>query len=359
MSKIGAFLIHPRDRVDMENYRRIAKLMPTRFLRFYSKHMKPGVVSEIEYNGVKIYLVGVFNFPRDLTRRSVLEGASFAVNELGAKVIGLGALTAPVTVGGKYLVNKLPSDIVITTGNSLTAAMTAEGVVKTASVKGWNLRDTEIAIVGATGSVGVGVSHLLVENLESPNLLLISRTERKLINLSKDLIFKNQQAKIYIADDIRAIKNSGIVVMLTSGPDVILSKNILKKDVVVYDITQPSNISPAILKERTDLLVIDGALVTTPGLDWGFDLRLPSETSFACLAETIFLTENGDIFKNEDFTGSVKTETARRMAGKAREHGFEHARLTSFRRLILKEEMRGGIYLVPEKKLSKSTITML
>ena len=358
MSKIGAFLIHPRDRVDMEKYNWLAHLAPMSLLKWCCKHKKPSVVSQVKYKDTEIYLVGVFGFPADLTRQAVLRGAEFAIEKLGAHVIGLGALTACVTAGGKWLLDKLPSDVVITNGNSLTAAMTAEGIQEAAVLKGWNLNDgSTVAILGATGSVGTGVSYLLVDDLISPNLLLESRTLRKLENLKKELTIKNTKAQIEISANIDDVRKANLVIVLTSGPDVLLKEKHLRYGAVVYDITQPSNIGYEILKKRHDLLVIDGALVTTPELDWGFDLRLPNETSFACLAETIFLAEDGDDYKDLDFTGSVKTETARAMAYAAGMHGFAHAPLTSFRRAVVKQP-KGQIYLINEKYLTKMNLLL-
>lgn len=357
MAKIGAFLIHPRDRVDMEKYTRLACLAPTRVLKWYSKRIKPRIISYVKYRGVEIYLVGVFSFPEDLNRQSVLKGAQFAVEKLGAEVIGLGALTAPITAGGKWLLNKLPSNVTVTNGNSLTAAMTAQGIQEAAAVKGWDLNDgTTIAILGATGSVGTGVSHLLAEDLVSPNFLLVSKTLRKLENLEKELAAKNPDARIEISANIDEVRKAGLVIVLTSGPDVLLREKHLRHGAVVYDITQPSNIGHEILKRRHDLLVIDGALVTTPELDWRFDMRLPDETSFACLAETIFLAENDDDrYKNFDFAGTVSVETARRMAYAAGKHGFTHAPLTSFRRAVVKQA-KGEVYLIKEKYLNKMSL---
>ncbi|MFH1392117.1 MAG: hypothetical protein ABIG90_00330 [bacterium] len=360
MSKIGAFLIHPRDRVDMEKYNWLAHLVPTPLLKWYCKHKKPGIVSHVRYKDMEIYLVGVFSFPTDLTRQDVLRGAKFAVEKLGAQVVGLGALTACVTAGGKWLLDKLPSDAIVTNGNSLTAAMTVEGVQKAAALKGWNLNsNTTIAILGATGSVGTGVSHLLIEDLAEPKLLLVGRSLRKLDALEHELKSKNPQACIETSANIADVRKAGMIIVLTSGPDVLLEAKHLRHEAVVYDITQPSNISPEILKKRHDLLVIDGALVTTPDIDWGFDLRLPEETSFACLAETIFLAENGEHkYTNYDFTSTVNVETARAMARAAGKHGFTHAPLTSFRRLVLKEAMKEQIYLVKEKYLNKMSLLL-
>jgi len=359
MSKIGAFLIHPRDRVDMEKYNWLAHLAPMSLLKWCCKHKKPSVVSHVKYKDTEIYLVGVFGFPADLTRQAVLRGAEFAIEKLGAHVIGLGALTACVTAGGKWLLDKLPSDVVITNGNSLTAAMTVEGAQEAAALKGWNLNsDTTIAILGATGSVGTGVSNLLAEELVKPKLLLVGRSLRKLDALESELKTKNPQAEIETSANVADVRKADLVIVLTSGPNVLLEAKHLGYETIVYDITQPSNISPKILKKRHDLLVIDGALVTTPGLDWGFDLRLPDETSFACLAETIFLAENSDDgYASEDFTGPVRVETARRMVREARKHGFGHASLTSFRRPVVKQA-KGEVYLINEKYLTKMSLLL-
>lgn len=372
MRKDFVFLVHPRDRMDWENGFWPARLIPSRkVLRWIGKQMKRKELSAVEYKGITGHLLAVSLLPEQMFTKNglpqkwaqqyVLEACQFAIEELGVGVIGLGALIAPLTLGGKWLLDKLPDDVVITNGNSLTAAMTAQGVQEAATLKEWNLNNgsAQIALLGAAGSVGTGVSHLLVEDLTSPNILLVGRSLRKIESLERELTAKNPNAKIETSAYAPHVKKADLVVVLTSGPDVILQDKDLKYGAVVYDITQPSNISHKILKKRHDLLVIDGALVATPGLHWGFDLRLPEETSFACLAETIFLAENGDDgYKSEDFTGPVKVETAKKMMREAGRHGFSHASLTSFRKLVLKELMRDQIYLINEKYLTKMTLLL-
>jgi len=300
-----------------------ARLLPTSLLRGIGKKMKPSVVSHVHYNGHEGWLVGTYRFPEGLTRQSVLNACLFAVEKLDANVIGLGALTAPITAGGKWLLKRLPSDVIITSGNSLTAAVTAEGVQSAAELKGYDLNTAQIAILGATGSVGTGVSQLLIEDIESPNLLLISRTQRKLEKLKQELLSTNNNATIDVSTNLADTKNAELIVVLTSGPGVVLTEDNIREHAVVYDITQPSNISLAIFENRPDLLIIDGGLVSTPGLDWGFNMRLPTDTSFGCLAETIFLAENGG-FENLELTGPVNVETARYMARVAKQ--YEHGK---------------------------------
>jgi len=54
----------------------------------------------------------------------------------------------------------------------------------------------------------------------------------------------------------------------------------------------------------------------------------------------------------------VNVETARTMAYAAGKHGFTHAPLTSFRRLVLKETMKDKIYLVDKKYLPKVSMLL-
>jgi len=367
MKKKFAFLVHPRDREDWENTFWPARFLSKDMLNYIGQKIKNKELSHVIYKGVEGYLINIPLLPEyilskpRLVQKYVL-GASTRLIDLGVNVIGLGALLAPITIGGEWLRKKLlqlypNKNIIVTNGNSLTAAMTAEGVQQAAELRNLQLSSIKIAIIGATGSVGTGVSQLLAGEIEQPHFLLISRTITKLENLKKKILNVNAAADIELDTSLIHVKNVNLVVVLTSAAGTILEDANLKEHAVVYDVTQPSNISQSIINGRQDLLVIDGGLVSTPGLDWGVNLRLPENTSFGCLAETMFIAENGG-FGNFDFTGEVNINTAKEMAKVAKEHGFVHAPLTSFRRLVLKEEMRGQIYLAERKYLKKFSLLL-
>jgi predicted amino acid dehydrogenase len=80
-------------------------------------------------------------------------------------------------------------------------------------------------------------------------------------------------------------------------------------------------------------LIIDGGIVSTPGIDYHFDLGLPPETTFACVAETLILAAEGKY--DSCLVGKVQLEKVKEMIKLAKKYNFTHAPFRSFGKLIL------------------------
>ena len=186
MSKNFAFLVHPRHRMDFCRGFWPGHFLPNAGLKYIGKKMKKRLLSHIFYEELEGHLIATSLLPEQIlakprfAQQCTLEASCFAIEKFDVSVIGLGALLAPITFGGTWLAKQLAKlypdrDITVTSGNSLTAAKTAEGVQEVAAIKGFNLHDGthQIAVLGATGSVGSGACQLLTEDLVKPNFLLI------------------------------------------------------------------------------------------------------------------------------------------------------------------------------------------
>jgi len=200
----------------------------------------------------------------------------------GAGVIGLGALTATATGGGELF--RARTDVGVTNGNAFTAAITAESVLRALP----SAPRPGIALVGATGSVGSAVARLLAR-AGVPELLLVGRTATTLAALAAELEDLGPAA-VRTSRDMPDVRGAGLVVLLTSATDALLRSEHLAEGAVVIDDTQPRNTAPDLPRRRPDVLVLDGGIVTTPGIvRRGGDIGLPRDQSFACLAETLLL----------------------------------------------------------------------
>ncbi len=76
----------------------------------------------------------------------------------GAKILGLGGFNSVITRGGQRVVGK---GIAVTTGNTLSSVMAADGIRKAAAGRGVDLAKAHVAAIGATGAVGRLASLLL------------------------------------------------------------------------------------------------------------------------------------------------------------------------------------------------------
>jgi len=133
------------------------------------------------------------------------------------------------------------------------------------------------------------------------------------------------------AKDISAVRTADLVVLLTSSADCLLRSEHLKPGAIVLDDTQPRNTDPALLTERPDVRIIDGGLVSVPGMRMTNNIALPRGYAYACLAETMLLALEGH---SDHFSiGTPTLEQADymlRLAHKHRQFGFDLAPFHSF-----------------------------
>src|SRR5690606_20271943 len=109
---------------------------------------KTGVEAEGWFVGCSLTSRQMIELPEPFVLKRIAQAARKAA-ELGARIVGLGAFTAVVGDGG-ITVSRLV-DVPITTGNSYTVATALQGLEWAARSMGRDLRDSEVAILGATG----------------------------------------------------------------------------------------------------------------------------------------------------------------------------------------------------------------
>jgi fatty aldehyde-generating acyl-ACP reductase len=241
----------------------------------------------------------------------------------GAELIGLGALTAPAMSGGRKLAKR--EDVGVTNGNAFTASATVEAIQRMAASLEHKPR---IALVGATGSVGAAVTKTLAAFDTAESYVLIGRNQKKL----NELLEICGSERSITSQDMAACVDADIVVLMTSATDTLLKSEHLKQNAIVIDDTQPRNTTPEMLAERPDVVLIDGGLVATEGLNRkGRTIGLPANISFACLAETALLALSGH--KGHGVIGDPSLEQVQRMRSIADDNnhlGFHLAAPTAF-----------------------------
>jgi predicted amino acid dehydrogenase len=248
---------------------------------------------------------------KDLAKKRIFQAIKKA-EKLGAKVIGLGALTSPITNGGIDLIDEV--DARITNGNTLTAAVV---FYHTKILINQNPHIKKIAIVGATGSVGRAISKLMSKTFDGKKYLLFARTEKNLLKLIEEMRKTTPKEKIQgYLNDLSKLNKADLIIVTTSAADAFIKKEHLKKGVTIYDITQPRNVDTSILKNRPDVFFIEGGLVQIPSLEAKLPFGLPSKTVFACFAETVLLAaENYKTEKIDShiFVGKVKLKLVQKI----------------------------------------------
>jgi predicted amino acid dehydrogenase len=290
------FIVHPRQASELH------AMSGASLLRRYSKDeaefirracCSPAMVAgEVTLRGssVRGEVIGAVRMPETmLTRdgfRAVVEAAQLAALR-GAAVVGLGALTAPVTAGGSLLLPHLPSGITVTNGNALTAVVAKENVM--AALSAGRAGANTVAVLGATGSVGVAGSRLLAD--EGPDLILIGRSAAQL-----DKRLGGLAHVATLSDDMARVADADVVLVLTSDPSARLRPQMLKQGAVVVDLAQPANVPAGEYGEfrRAGIPVAQGGIVQLPGYRCTQDFFLGGpEDTFACLAETYLMASTG------------------------------------------------------------------
>jgi predicted amino acid dehydrogenase len=329
-----AFLVHPRANLS-EDMARVAKplgLLPERLYDVALRRLPvpPMTMATIHVAGRHVGHVVLVPFgarhmlaqpveARDRVGRAV----DHAV-DLGASVVGLGALTAPVTAGGVSLRSR--SDIAVTNGNAFTAAIVHDQVrdLLQRSPSG------RVAVVGATGSVGTTVAKMVARNRDADDLLLVARNERRLESLRCNL--SGRGVAVHSTTDLHAIRSADVVVLLTAAAGSVLESEHLADGAVVLDATQPRNTSTDLARERRDVRILDGGIVSIPSLEVrGGNVGLPNGRAYACFAETALLALSGH--QGHFSIGIPDLDQVEEIRTLAREHahlGFTVAAPTSF-----------------------------
>ncbi len=349
-----AFLIHPLDiKRDVARRYPWASRLPEWVLEQMLKFLRPQVLGKV--TGVRSavgetegWLIGVPMTPRGFMTderralRLLLRSCQIA-HQLGAHIVGLGAFTAIVGGKGKWIAEHSP--VPVTTGNSYTVATALEATVTAARWLGYDLENTCVAIVGATGSIGRACSALIAHGLwlsggdgaraRPCELVLIGRNKDALQEIAEQ-VNPDGSLKIEISQDVASgLKEADIVLACSSSVASIIEPDCLKPGAVVCDVARPRDVSEKVRDQRDDVLVFDGGIVEIPGHPrWEFSIGLPDNLTLACVAETMILALDGKVTDSYTVGPEIRPPQVYEMAQLARKHGFRVSGLRSFEQVL-------------------------
>ncbi|RQD76215.1 MAG: shikimate dehydrogenase, partial [Candidatus Syntrophonatronum acetioxidans] len=190
-----AFIIHPIELSDIYRKFGFLRYFPQKIVEALIKRMSPFKVSEITgikspYGETKGWFVTcpltsrqMVELPLDFVLNKIIQAGKVG-QELGADIIGLGAMTSVVGDAGITIAKNL--EAAVTTGNSYTVATALEGTKKAAQLMDIDLEKAEVLVVGATGSIGSAAARILAR--ECRYLTLLARDERKLDYLARQIM---------------------------------------------------------------------------------------------------------------------------------------------------------------------------
>ncbi|MEN6326194.1 MAG: aminotransferase class III-fold pyridoxal phosphate-dependent enzyme [Syntrophomonas sp.] len=409
-----AFIIHypaPEDVIhNNPSFSQFNRSELYQFMAWQSSLDEPGVCCHMpairSLNGemAEGWMIGIPYGARELMtlpRETTVEVIKKAVDrghELGAGIIGLGALTSVVTRGGRAVLDR---DVAITSGNSFTTLMAMEALFAGARKMHIDMKNAWGAVVGATGSIGRACALLLSEQLSRITLLgnpdHFNSSHRRLNSLASEIIklaFQRRDAGIMSGlaswldklfndleknrallseklnekllqhegislDDLEIIcmelgidcplkisldipatlPNCDMIVAASSSPEYIIYPQHLQPGTVVCDVARPADVAPEVYKQRDDVLILEGGLVQYPEpVAFGPNLGYRDGVNLACLSETVLLALEGD-FQDYSIGSKLSLETLEYMRMLGQKHGFGLAGLMMNDREIADEEI--------------------
>jgi len=343
-----AFIIHPIDpKKDVaRKYPVLGKLLTEGQINFFSRFFPPVYISEIRgirsaYNGKELtgWFIACPFTPQTMLRLPVesvyrkIVACGHKAEQLGARLLGLGAYTSVVGDGGRTIADRLAMPV--TNGDAYTVFMAIEAVREAARLMDIDLRQASAAVVGAAGTIGRVCAQILAR--EVPTLTLIGRRQDGLDAVRAEC--EGYAAKVTAGLDVRAIYEADLILTVTSATTAIIEPEHLRPGAVVCDVARPRDVSVRVAQVRDDVLVIEGGMVEVPGpVDFGFDFGFPPGKSYACMAETMALALEG---RYEDYSvgKNISLERVREIGEIAGRHGFRLSGFRSFERAVTDEQI--------------------
>jgi predicted amino acid dehydrogenase len=348
-----AFVIHPLSVDFIFNHPQLKYLrfVPNRLLEWLMANVRPlylsrvtGVRSSATGKEVEGYLLGLGATPRELMRRKPsftyrrLIVASRMAQQMGARIMGLGAFTKVVGDAGMTVAYK--SEIAITSGNSLTVAATLEAAKQAVIKMGVeDLTEGRAVVIGATGAIGSVCSRLIAQAIR--DVVLVAPRPEKLIALKRTIEEETPGARVLVATDAGShLAGADLVVTTTTAiGQRVIDVLKLKPGCVVCDVARPPDVKEEEARLRPDVLVVESGEILLPGdPDFGFDIGLPPGVAYACLAEAAVLAMEGR-FENFTLGRNIEMEKVKEMYRLFKKHGLKLEGLRSFGRYVTDEEI--------------------
>ncbi|MCL5676492.1 MAG: shikimate dehydrogenase [Firmicutes bacterium] len=340
-------MVHPLDVSYYASKFPFAQRLPDSVLEGVGRFLPPLKVARIrgvesEHNQAEGWFVGctltsrqMLTLPEPFVLHKIIQTGKLA-ERLGARILGLGAFTKVVGDAGITVAKNL--QIPVTTGNSYTVATGLEETRRAAVVMGHDLATCEVAVVGATGSIGSVAAQILAREVR--HLTLVGRDERKLDRLARTITGRTGLVPKVTVNLRQALSRADVILSSSSAVDAIIQPEDLKPGAVVCDLARPRDVAAQVAEARDDVLVLDGGVVAVPGdhVDLGFNFGFPPGTVMACMAETMILAlEN----RYESFTlgRDLTVEQVDEIAALAVKHGFRTTGFRSFERALTEQEV--------------------
>lgn len=350
------FIIHPIDIHDVYRKFPFARRLPTGLVETALSFAPPIRVSHI--TGVESksataegWFVSapltprlMMGLPEPRVTRKIIAACRSAA-ELGAKVVGLGALTS--VVGDAGITIRKNVDVAVTTGNSYTVATAIDATEKAARLMDIDMDGANVLVLGASGSIGKVLSYIMAD--QGRHLTLCARDLDRLQKVAGSIRESTGMVPRVSRDLKASLRQADVILCVSSAIDALIEPDDLKPGALVCDVSRPRNVSVEVKRKRDDVLIIEGGVVNVPGdVQFNFDFGFPPGTSYACMAETMILALEEN-YTDWSLGRDIALDRVTGIAKLARKHGFEVSGFRSFEKPVTGEE----IEVIKEKARKK------
>ncbi|OQA56392.1 MAG: Long-chain acyl-(acyl-carrier-protein) reductase [Candidatus Omnitrophica bacterium ADurb.Bin277] len=256
----------------------------------------------------------------------------------GFGIVALGGFTS--IAGEKYGEEFLKQiHIPVTTGNTLTAALAVEGVLKAARLMETDISKAKVAVIGGAGDIGSACARVMA--FSAKEVTIVSRSPANLRKMEKE-IKSIRHAKFHgTSDAVKAVRDADIVIGAASSPHSLLELRHFKNGAIVCDVGFPKNIVYGDV-DRGDILVFAGGICSIPcEFQTGLEIGLPSTRMlYGCFSEAIVLALEE---RYENFSwgkGHITREKMDEILELAQKHGFSLAPFFWSGGIITDDEVR-------------------
>ncbi len=243
---------------------------------------------------------------------------------LGVSIVGLGGFTSICCDEGAAFVGQV--NAMVTSGNTYTAALAVQGVLEAAVRTELPLEQATLAVIGATGDIGSGVTRALASRVR--RVIIAARNDQRLREFSDELARYGARSTTIVKHVREAVSQAEVIVSATSAVTTVVEPSDLQPGTILCDIAIPHSISREVRRLRDDILVFDGGMAKFPPLElmkrnqrWS-NLFPQTTEVYGCLAETVILALDGHVGNFSVGRGYITPEKIATITTMAEKHAF-------------------------------------
>lgn len=219
----------------------------------------------------------------------VLNAVRYAVKK-GAQIVVLTGFTSIVCDDERYLVEIIRhNNIIVTSGNTLTAALAIEGILEASKWLEVNPANLTMAVIGATGDIGSICAQILSKRFKK--VILCSRNIQHDDPIVKRVSFFANEVTVE-NDSSKAVKKADVVLLATSSFIPLVNPSDIKPYSIICDVSLPHNLIHDLLGRRKDIFAFDGGRSTTRNCrskNRGWLDFVKNNSIYGCVAEGLTL----------------------------------------------------------------------